>query len=71
MATPPIDQSKPLDLRGLETRERHGHTEAFCKCGGWVRLGEFYKGDRMVIRQLPHIPICAHYEALLKTGELL
>lgn len=66
MPAPVIDQSEPLDLFGLETRQRHGYTEAVCPgCGGWCRL-DFYKADRMVIRSLPHIPRCAHYENLFK-----
>lgn len=66
MAQVPIDQSKPLDFTGVELRERHGRTEATCKCGAWLVVGEFYKGDRCVIRQMAHIPICTHYEEVRK-----
>ena len=57
------DSTTPLNFQGLELRERHGYTEAVCPgCGSWVRISEFYKGDRIVIRAIPHIPRCHYYE---------
>ena len=66
------DQSKPLDLVGLEERVLNGYQEAVCPgCGSWVRLGRYYKGDRIVIRQVPHKYPCDHYARLRKSGRLL
>lgn len=67
MAQVPIDQSKPLDFTGVELRERHGRTEATCKCGAWLVVSApNYKGDRCVIRQMNHVAICQHYEEVRK-----
>lgn len=66
------DQTKPLDLVGLEERVLNGYHEAVCPgCGSSVRLGHYYKADRVVIRSVPHKYPCEHYETLLKTGRLL
>lgn len=60
------DDSIPLDLTGLTTRERFGHIEAVCDgCGEWLVLNKFYQGDRMVIRQLPHKPPCKNFERII------
>lgn len=58
------DRTKPLDLTGVELRERHGYTEAVCPCcGSWVRVEEkFYAGDRTVFRAIPHEYPCHAYE---------
>jgi hypothetical protein len=62
-----LDLSAPLDLNYLVTRDRHGEVEAVCEgCGAWVRLGKFYKGDRLVIRQIPHNPPCETYEQFVR-----
>lgn len=51
---------------GVETRHRDGFKEAVCPgCGGWIRIRNDYRGDRIVIRSIPHRPPCAHFESLL------
>lgn len=67
MPAPVIDQSIPLNFYGLEIRERHGYEEAYCAgCGSWVRIGRFYMGDRLVMRQIPHNPPCPTYEKFIE-----
>jgi hypothetical protein len=65
------DLNDPLDFCGVEQRERHGYAEAYCPgCGAWCRVGEDYKGERLVILTLQHVPICGHYESILKSNAL-
>ena len=70
MPAPVIDQAAPLDLTGVEMRERHGYTEATCKCGAWLRM-DSYKGDRIVMYQMAHVHPCAHYEQLRMSGTFM
>ena len=63
------DTSIPLNLAGLELRERHGYTEAFCPgCGAYVVIGPLYQGQRQVTHQVAHKAPCAHYERGIKEG---
>jgi hypothetical protein len=72
MTAPVIDQTQPLDLRGVElSKDTHGRTVATCPgCKAWVLL-DYYKGDRTVTRQVPHAHPCTHFETMLFNGELL
>lgn len=63
----PHDKTKPLDLTGVELRERHGRQEAFCpSCGAWLLINDWYNGDRAVIRQLAHLYPCENYNAFIE-----
>lgn len=66
MSAPPVDHTLPLNTYMLEQRDRHGHREVFCSCGGWVRISKHYQGDCLVMRAINHNPPCANYEAFIK-----
>lgn len=60
------NESEPLDFEGLTLKEHVGHTIAMCDgCSQWVAINSFYHGDRKVIRQIPHIAHCLHFERII------
>ena len=65
METQSFINGEIIDFIGLKCRARHGWTEAYCDCGGWVRITPKYMGDRTVIRQIPHNNPCQTYKDFL------
>lgn len=64
-----IDQTEPLDVTGLETRQDGDAVWYICPvCKADIRIGPEYKGPRSIAHRLMHVYPCAFIEERIKNG---
>lgn len=64
-----IDQTEPLDVTGLETRQDGDAVWYICPvCKADIRIGPEYKGPRSIAHRLMHVYPCAFIEERIRVG---